>query len=67
MRRKTINDVRAELRHSQERCQKITLRAEAAEKEVIKQRARAEAYEGAVMALIADMKRLGFEPARKST
>lgn len=64
MNRKTIDDVRHEFatfkdkaarRHAED-----VKRAESAEREAIKQRARADAYEGALMAVLADMKRLGL-------
>jgi hypothetical protein len=57
---KTIDDVRRELERWKEKWRAEAKRADAAVKEALVQKSRAEAYQAALMAVIADMKRLGL-------
>lgn len=67
MNRKTIGEIRSELHRVKANAriqhEKDVKRAESAEKEVLKQRARADAYEGAMMAL---MERGAEAPVRQA-
>lgn len=60
MARKTIDEVRREVDHWKAKWREEHKRAEAALQQVIVQRARAEAYESALSAVLADVKRLGL-------
>jgi hypothetical protein len=69
--RKTIDDVRHELHQLQARSReqhaKDVKRAETAEKELVVQKARAEAFSAALQAVLEDMKKLGLQVGPKET